>query len=98
MSSNTNNLRDILDGLYCRGLIDANPDNYKANGTELTLEEAYAAVLALLPEQPIFPSLKDYMVMVKKAEANNKYDDMYEYGYKAGIDQTRRNLIGEEKQ
>lgn len=37
-------LGKILDGLYCYGLMDALPDYYKPNGTELTRQEAKDAI------------------------------------------------------
>lgn len=39
-------LKGIVDGLYCFGLLDARPDYYRPNGTELKRHEALALLVA----------------------------------------------------
>jgi hypothetical protein len=93
MSSNTNNLSDILDEFYwetvnrpVKGIDEGNTDELDVimSHKRRIEAEAIAAVLALLPEKLTAKKQSD-IVSVISAEWFNK-----------AIDQTRRNLIGEQ--
>jgi hypothetical protein len=84
MSSNTNNLREILDFLFMKYAVRADALEEFAESKE----KAIAAVLALLPEKR---GIRTDMPM------EGSYSNGVKVGFDKAIDQTRRNLIGEQQ-
>lgn len=81
-------LREILRKTRYDAVSDSTGSDYPYE--ECTLDQALDAILALnramKPEKPIYPKVMEYVEMIEKAEKNNKYDDMYDNGFRQGVD------------